>query len=96
MLGKWRVGSFFVVLGLVFISFEFCDGDPPPTTLERGVIRVKDAGRNPSSGLHEIAPCNRSRVVIKDSTFGIISDGLTNYTQDTTCEWLITGDFEFS
>ncbi|ODM98691.1 Multiple epidermal growth factor-like domains protein 8 [Orchesella cincta] len=34
-------------------------------------------------------PCNRSRHHITNSTYGVLSDGPGNYTQDTTCEWLI-------
>ena len=36
--------------------------------------------------------CNRTRRIISNLTWGIISDGKANYTQDSYCEWLIIGE----
>lgn len=41
--------------------------------------------------IYVLKPCNKSREVIQDSWFGRISDGPSNYTHDTTCEWLVKG-----
>lgn len=49
---------------------------------------------SPESGEYNdlIIPCNRSRHHITNSTFGVLTDGPGNYTQETTCEWLIEGN----
>jgi hypothetical protein len=104
-MGQGRVSSSLLsfsstLLILVFIGVGFLvsdsDGDPPASDgLLRGNrgLAQKDTLRTPAGlqSIHDIPPCNRSRVIIRDSSSGTISDGNSNYTQDTTCEWLISG-----
>jgi hypothetical protein len=89
----------FLVLFLVLLGLQDSTGEPPTNTsakIPSSTPETDDISLLPTAwaimdSVYMLKPCNRSREVIQNSLWGRISDGPFNYTQDTTCEWLIKG-----
>lgn len=69
------------------VSATSSTSSPPPLWRLLTPVSTNDANSKSDPGV----PCNRSRHHIINSTYGELVDGPGNYTQETTCEWLIEG-----